>query len=297
MAGALSKNEIISMTLKSPERNSARAASAGKKLSILALGFACLAFVALASSHFGNISARADTVAPTAGGKVFTDEQKKALGDIIRDYLIKNPEIMFEVQSALDEKSQKEQDAKLKDFMAKNAKEIYRAAGSSVAGDPNGDVTVVEFFDYNCGYCKRAMPDMLALLEQDKNLRFVLKEFPVLGQGSVEAAHVATAVNKLAPEKYLDFHKKLLSARGEANKARAMEAAVAVGLDAAKIEAEMKSAEVQASLEEGFGLANGLGLTGTPSYVIGQQVIPGAIGMPKLKDRIAEVRGCLPKQC
>ncbi|WP_407050909.1 DsbA family protein [Methyloraptor flagellatus] len=235
--------------------------------------------------------------ASAGAAESFTAAQKEELGQIIKQYLLENPEILDEAMSALEKKRADQAQAQQSRTIAEKASLLLNSPRQVVLGNPKGDVTVVEFFDYNCGYCKRAMPDMLALLEQDKNLRFVLKEFPVLGQGSVEAAHVATAVNKLAPEKYLDFHKKLLSARGEANKARAMEAAVAVGLDAAKIEAEMKSAEVQASLEEGFGLANGLGLTGTPSYVIGQQVIPGAIGMPKLKDRIAEVRGCLPKQC
>lgn len=262
------------MMLKSPDRNSARAASAGKKLSILALGFACLAFVALASSNFGNISARADTIAPTAGGKVFTDEQKKALGDIVRDYLIKNPEVLFEVQNALDEKSQKEQDAKLKDFMTKNAKEIYRAAGSSVAGDPNGDVTVVEFFDYNCGYCKRGLPEVQRLIHDDKKVRFVFKELPILSTGSLEAARVALAAKKQG--KYWEFHQAMLGSKGQANEASALKIAEALGLDMAKVKADMASDAVKSELQSDLLLAKQLGINGTPHFLVGAKSIPGA---------------------
>jgi protein-disulfide isomerase len=280
------------MTLKSSDRNSIRLASLGRNLSILSLGFAFFAFAVLTSSNFGKSSALADTIAPTAGGAAFTAEQKKALGDIIKDYLIKNPEIMLEVQNAYDEKSQKEQDAKLKDFMAKNAKDIYRSPDSSVAGDPNGDVTVVEFFDYNCGYCKRAMMDMMELMKSDPKLKVVLKEFPVLSAGSVEAAQVGVAVRMQDPsgKKYLDYHQKLLTGRGAADKARAMAAAKEAGADMTKLEKDLASAEVRNTLEENMKLAEAMGMNGTPSYVIGKQVVIGAVGLEALREKISNAR-------
>ncbi|MFT3731698.1 MAG: DsbA family protein [Hyphomicrobium sp.] len=262
------------MTLQSPDSNGARAASAGKKLSVLAFGFAFLAFAVLAASHFGNGAARADTVAPTAGGKVFTDEQKKALGDIIKDYLVKNPEIMFEIQNALDEKSQKEQDAKLKAFMATNAKTIYRSAGSSVAGDPNGDVTVVEFFDYNCGYCKRGLPEVQKLIEGDKKVRFVFKELPILSKGSEEAARVALAAKLQG--KYWEFHQALLGSKAQANEASALKVAESLGLDMNKIKADMASDAVKNELQSDLQLAKQLGVNGTPHFLVGDKSIPGA---------------------
>lgn len=262
------------MTPKSPDQTRARAGSIGKKLSAFALGFAFLAFVALASSHFGNSQAQADTVAPTAGGNAFTAEQKKALGDIIKDYLIKNPEIMFEVQNALDEKSQKEQDAKLKSFMAKNAKEIYRAPNSSVAGDPEGDVTVVEFFDYNCGYCKRGLPEVQRLIHDDKKVRFVFKELPILAKGSIEAARVALAAKRQG--KYWEFHQAMLGSKGQANEASALKIAESLGLDMDKIKTDMAGDDVKNELQSDLQLAKQLGVNGTPHFLVGDKAIPGA---------------------
>lgn len=262
------------MTLKSPDSHSVRAASAGKKFSIFVLGSALLAFVAFASAHFINGSARADTVAPTAGGSVFTNDQKKALGDIIKDYLIKNPEIMFEVQNALDEKSQKEQDAKLKTFMAANAKAIYRSPESSVAGDPNGDVTVVEFFDFNCGYCKRGLPEVQKLIHDDKKVRFVFKELPILAKGSEEAARVALAAKRQG--KYWEFHQAMLGSKGQANEASALKIAESLGLDMDKIKADMASDAVKNELHDDLLLAKQLGVNGTPHFLVGDKSIPGA---------------------
>lgn len=260
------------MTLNSPRRNRVRAATAAKAFSILAL--AMLAIAAIASFNLGGGIARADAVAPTAGGNVFTDEQKKALGEIIKDYLIKNPEIMFEVQSALDEKSQKEQDAKLKTFMATNAKTIYRSADSSVAGDANGDVTVVEFFDFNCGYCKRGLPEVQKLVQDDKKVRFVFKELPILAKGSEEAARVALAVKRQG--KYWEFHQAMLGSKGQANEASALKVAESLGLDMNKIKTDMASDAVKNELQSDLQLAKQLGVNGTPHFLVGDKSIPGA---------------------
>ena len=162
----------------------------------------------------------------------------------------------------------------------------------AVLGNANGTVTFVEFFDYNCGYCKRAMSDMMTLLKDDPNLKVVLKEFPVLGPGSVEAAQVAVAVRMQdkTGKKYLDFHQKLLGGRGQADKARALAAAKEAGLDMARIEKDLASQEVKDSLAESFKLAEALGLNGTPSYVIGQDVVVGAVGLAALKEKVSTAR-------
>jgi protein-disulfide isomerase len=159
-------------------------------------------------------------------------------------------------------------------------------------GNPQGDVTVVEFFDYNCGYCKRAMNDMLDLLKSDGKLKFVLKEFPVLGEGSIQAAQVAAAVRMQdkSGKKYLEFHQKLLGGRGQADLARALAAAKDLGLDMARLEKDMASDEVKATLEESFKLAEALGLNGTPSYVVGSDVVVGAVGFNSLKEKVNAAR-------
>ena len=156
-------------------------------------------------------------------------------------------------------------------------------------GNPQGNVTMVEFFDYNCGYCKRALPDMLELLKTNPNLKFVLKEFPVLGEGSVEAARVAVAVRMqdATGKKYLEFHQKLLGGRGQADKARALAAAKDVGFDMARIEKDMNSDEAKTTIDENLKLADAIGVSGTPTYVVGNEVVVGAVGLDTLKEKLA----------
>ena len=163
-----------------------------------------------------------------------------------------------------------------------------------VVGNPKGDVTVVEFFDYNCGYCKRALDDMMTMTKADPKLKFVLKEFPVLGPGSVDAAKVAVAVRMQDKDgsKYMDFHRRLLGTRGEINRDRALAAAKEAGLDMARIERDLKTEEIEATLMESAVLADALGISGTPSYVIGDEVVPGAVGAQALQKRVEAVRKC-----
>jgi protein-disulfide isomerase len=158
-----------------------------------------------------------------------------------------------------------------------------------VLGNPQGDITMVEFFDYNCGFCKRALPDMMTLLKTYPNLKFVLKEFPVLGEGSVEAAHVAVAARMQDPtgKKYIEFHQKLLGGRGPADKARALAVAKDVGFDMTRIEKDMTSDEVKTTIDEDMKLADALGVNGTPSYVVGSDLVVGAVGLDALKEKLA----------
>ncbi len=156
-------------------------------------------------------------------------------------------------------------------------------------GNPQGKVTMVEFFDYNCGYCKRALPDMVELLKTNPNLKFILKEFPVLGEGSVEAARVAVAVRMqdATGKKYLEFHQKLLGGRGQADKAHALAAAKDLGFDMARIEKDMNSDEAKKTIDENLKLADAIGVSGTPTYVVGNEVVVGAVGLDTLKEKLA----------
>jgi protein-disulfide isomerase len=165
---------------------------------------------------------------------------------------------------------------------------IFNSPRQVTVGNLQGDVTMVEFFDYNCGYCKRALTDMMDLMKADGKLRVVLKEFPVLGEGSTLAAQVAVAVRMQdkTGKKYLEFHQKLLNSRGSIDRARAVAVAKEVGLDMARLEKDMASDEVKATLQESFKLAEALGINGTPSYVIGGDVVIGAVGIGPLRDKI-----------
>ncbi|WP_024577557.1 MULTISPECIES: DsbA family protein [unclassified Afipia] len=222
----------------------------------------------------------------------FSDAQKSEIQKIIKDYLVANPELLEEMSAELQKRQAAAESEKHRAAVQKNADVIFNSPRGVVVGNRDGDVNFVEFFDYNCGYCKHAMADMLTLMKSDSKLRVVLKEFPVLGPGSVEAAQVAVAVRMQDPsgKKYLDFHQKLLNGRGQADKARAMAAAKEAGLDMAKLEKDMASPEVNATLNENFKLAEEMGLNGTPSYVIGKDVVVGAVGAAGLAKKISEAR-------
>jgi protein-disulfide isomerase len=231
-------------------------------------------------------------VPPAASAQSFSDAQRGDIETIVRNYLIAHPEVLEESMNELSKRQAAAEAEKHEASVATNADKIFNSPRGVVLGNKDGDVTFVEFFDYNCGYCKRAMADMLELMKTDPKLKVVLKEFPVLSEGSVEAAKVAVAVRMQDPtgKKYLDFHQKLLGGRGVADKARAMAAAKDAGLDTAKIEKDLASPEVKATIEENFKLAEAMGMNGTPSYVIGKQVVVGAIGLDGLKEKIGLAR-------
>jgi protein-disulfide isomerase len=229
---------------------------------------------------------------PAASAENFSGGQRGEIETIIRNYLIAHPEVLEEAMAELNKRQTAAEAEKHEASVAQNSDTIFNSPRGVVLGNKDGDVTFVEFFDYNCGYCKRAMTDMLDLMKSDSKLKVVLKEFPVLSQGSVEAAQVAVAVRMQDPggKKYLDFHQRLLGGRGQADKARAIAAAKEAGLDVARIEKDLASPEVRATIEENFKLAESMGMNGTPSYVIGKQVVIGAVGLEGLKEKIGVAR-------
>ena len=228
----------------------------------------------------------------TSHAQSFNDAQKSEIQKIIKEYLVANPELLEEMSAELQKRQAAAEAEKHRAAVQKNAEVIFNSPRGVIVGNRDGDVNFVEFFDYNCGYCKHAMADMLTLMKSDPKLRVVLKEFPVLGPSSVEAAQVAVAVRMQDPsgKKYLDIHQKLLNGRGQADKARAMAAAKEAGVDMARLEKDLTSPEINATLNENFKLAEEMGLNGTPSYVIGKDVVVGAVGAPGLAKKISEAR-------
>jgi protein-disulfide isomerase len=218
----------------------------------------------------------------------FSAEQRGEIERIIKDYLIRHPEVVQEILAEVEKHQQAADADKHRAAVKENAEVLFSSPRQVVLGNPNGKVTMVEFFDYNCGFCKRAMADMLELLKTDNDLKFVLKEFPVLGEASVQAAQVSIAVRMQdkTGKKYLEFHQKLMAHRGAADKARALAAAKEVGMDMARLEKDMNSEETRATIAESMRLADAIGVTGTPSYVVGTDVVVGAIGLDGLRQKI-----------
>jgi protein-disulfide isomerase len=219
---------------------------------------------------------------------------EKRIIDIVHDYLTKNPEILVEMTTELDKRQQAEQAAAQEKVISDNAEAIFRSPLAYTAGNPDGDVTVVEFFDYNCGFCKRALPDVVKLVDNDDKVRFVFKELPIFGEESEGAAKAALAAGKQG--KYFEMHQKLFSDPGKADKDKALKIAQEIGLDVPQLEKDMESPEVQKALDEAKDLAQKLGLKGTPLYLIGDRTIPGAPDdlYDQLVAKVAEVRekGC-----
>lgn len=222
----------------------------------------------------------------------FSPAQRGAIEKIIKDYLLKNPEVLQEVMAELEKKQALAETEKARSAIKNHSEALFNSPRQVTLGNPQGDVTFVEFFDYNCGYCKRALNDMVELMAKDPKLKVVLKEFPVLGQSSVEAAQVGVAVRMQdkSGKKYLEFHQKMLTGRGQADKARAMAVAKEIGLDMARLEKDLKSDEIDKTLQESLKLAEALGLNGTPSYVINNDVVIGAVGLSTLGQKIAAAR-------
>jgi len=222
----------------------------------------------------------------------FSTSQRSEVEKIVREYLIAHPEIIQDAMNELEKRQTAADAEKHRAAVKQYSEALFSSPRQVVLGNPDGNVTFVEFFDYNCGYCKRAMDDMLTLLKDDPKLKIVLKEFPVLGPGSVEAAQVAVAVRMQdkSGKKYLEFHQKLLGGRGQADKARALAVAKDIGLDMSRLDKDLAGPEVKATLQESFKLAEALGLNGTPSYVIGEDVVVGAVGLGALKEKVNNSR-------
>jgi protein-disulfide isomerase len=230
--------------------------------------------------------------APALAADSFSADQREEIGTIIKDYLLSHPEVMQDVLAELEKRQQSAEAEKHRAAVTENKATLFGSPHQVVLGNPQGNVTMVEFFDYNCGYCKRAMSDMLDLIKTDGNLKFVLKEFPVLGEGSVEAARVAVAARMQdgTGKKYIEFHQKLLGGRGAADKMRALAVAKEVGFDMPRLERDMGSDEVKKTIEENMKLAEALGVNGTPSYVVGEEVVVGAVGLDSLREKISAER-------
>lgn len=201
----------------------------------------------------------------------------------------------MEIQNSLEAKMEKLQSEKLKVALKDNAKDIFKRASAPMAGNPNGDITVVEFFDYNCGYCKRALDDMSKLVAKDPKVKLVLMELPILSKGSEEGARIAVAAKLQG--KYWEAHRALMALRGEINEQTGMRAVEKVsGIDIARLKRDLDSAEVKGEIALVRELARKMGINGTPHFLVGDRAISGAPGnlLEQISDHVADLRktGC-----
>lgn len=227
---------------------------------------------------------------PARAQSSFTPAQTQELEKLVREILIKNPQILVEAMQALDEQQDQRRAEAAAAAIKERKKEITEDLASFAFGNLKGDVVLVEFFDYRCPYCKQVQPSVQALVKEDKNLKIVLKELPVLGPESVLASRAAIAALRLQKEKYLAFHDAMMEFRGDLDEAAVMRLAAQAGLDTAKLKQGMAAPEVEAIIQRNLDLAHALGIEGTPGFVIGDKLIPGALPLDALRQVIAEQR-------
>jgi protein-disulfide isomerase len=251
-------------------------------ITFLRVALAALAVVA------APVSANAQTADPV---------NREAIERIVREYLVRNPEVLQEAFNELERRQAEAQKVAQATALRQMRGSLTTGAHISV-GNPQGDITLVEFFDYNCGYCKRALGDIQGLVKSDPKLRVVLKDLPVLGPESVEASRISLAAGQqVSGDKLFDYHAKLLNTRGRINGERALAVARDLGLDMARLQKDAEGPVVQAALRENSQLAEKLGLNGTPAFIVGEEIIAGAVGQEPLKQAIASARKCGGTNC
>jgi protein-disulfide isomerase len=217
----------------------------------------------------------------------FTDVQKAEIQALVKEYILENPGIVFEAaekhQAAETAAASEKAVAKIAEYKTTFAKDEHVAFGN-----PKGDVTIVEFFDYNCGYCKRALPDLQKLVEQDKNVRVVLQEMPILGPTSLTASQWALAAKR--QDKYFEFHSALMDYRGAKEESDLSKIAQGLGLDVEKMKADANSQEVADELKKSMEIARDIGVQGTPAFVIGDEFVPGYVPVEGLLQSVKTQR-------
>lgn len=232
------------------------------------------------------------TAAPTFRGAAaaeFTPDQKTAIEGIIGDYLKTHPDVLIDAIQNAEDKLKADAKDKATQALAAHRQQVFDDPQSPVAGNPKGDVTLVEFFDYRCPYCKQVEPALEKLIGDDHQLRFVFKEFPVLGPDSEIAARVALAARKQG--KYDAFHRAMMGTGGHIDQPVIYKVAASVGLDIDRVKQDMAAPDIEKELKANLDLGQTLDLSGTPSFIVGDTIVPGAISAADLKQLIAAARG------
>ncbi len=228
----------------------------------------------------------------------FSAEQTTEIGKIVKDYLLQNPEVLRDAMTELDEREKTAEADTRRKALADIAGPLVNAPDGFVIGNPNGKVTLVEFFDYNCGYCKRALADLDHLMKDNKDLKVVLRDFPILSPASVEAALVAVAAHDQFPgDKFWDYHRKLLGMHGLVGREQALAVAKDMGADMDRLTKDAAKPQIRAAIQGSDDFAKSLNLNGTPSYVVSDDVLVGAVGFDEINQKLGNVRKCGKAMC
>lgn len=219
----------------------------------------------------------------------FDKADKQAIGEIVREYIIENPEVLIEAMQVLEERQQSAALAETRQAIEKRHAAIYDNPDDYVAGNKDGDVTIVEFFDYTCGHCRRSFDPLMDFVKEDGNIRLVLKEFPILGPGALEATKAAIAAKK--QDRYFEMHQALYRHKGEFTGEAILKLAADAGLDTKKLEKDMADPEIAAMVSRQYDLAEALGIDGTPAFIVGGELYPGAVDEDRLTEMVAKARG------
>lgn len=225
---------------------------------------------------------------PLAAKDQLSTDQQDEVRQLVRDTLLKNPEIIMEAMQVLQAKQEAAREEMQKAALSQLSDLVVTPGVTPVAGNPKGDVTIVEFFDYQCGYCKRAFPTIMEVVNSDKNIRFVMKEFAILGPVSEIAARAALAAQKQG--KYNEFHEKLMTVRGRLSEEKIYKTAEDLGMDLDQLKKDMQADDVTKEIISTRQIAKSLDITGTPAFIIGEQILPGAVPAEALKDAVKEAR-------
>lgn len=218
----------------------------------------------------------------------FAPEQIEGIEQIVRDYLLKNPEVLLRSLNDHQQRQKQVQEQRQQESVVASREALERDPGTPVLGNPDGDVSIVEFFDYRCPYCRKVAKTVKKLMEDDGNIRLVMKEFPILGPQSIQAARAALASVKQG--KYEEFHFALMTEPGDMSDPYLRQVARTVGLDVEQLQKDMQSKEIDEMIQRNHALARALDIGGTPAFVIGNTLVPGAVDLPTLKRLVAKAR-------
>ena len=254
-------------------------------ISAIGRGFALVtAFVTIVTSQFFTDSAFATENA-------FTDAQRAHLNKMIEQYIFDHPEVILQSIQSMQARQKAEEEAQTAAALKERKQELEADPDDPIMGNPTGTITVVEFFDYRCGYCKRVFPTVMKVLNDNPSVRFVIKEFPILGPESVTASRASLAVWRTQKAKYGAFHAAVINLRGGITEAKILSVATQLGIDAKKLKKDMADPEIDRILEKNYQLAQALNINGTPAFVIGGKLIPGAIDAATMNRMIVDSGG------
>lgn len=217
-------------------------------------------------------------------------EEKAAINAQIRAYILENPEIIVEAMQVLEQREQAAQANADRELLASMRGPLENDGFSLITGNPDGDVTVIEFLDYRCGYCKQAHDSVKALLASDPNIKFIVKEFPILGPESTFASRAAMASLEQGADAYLSFNDAMMRHRGDLDQHTVMRLAGEAGVDQAKLAEDIQNPQIAANIRETYGLARRLDISGTPAFIIGDTIVRGFLPYDSLKEIVEDER-------